>query len=674
VLGTSAPERLIAETAHSRLSIGEQLMALIQNARVHPLTPLSPAELEEATALLRRLKGLTASFRFVWVFLEEPDKEALREWPDTPLPRLVKLIGFDRSASLVYEAVVSLTEQEVVEWYDVPEARAPITWTEWEGVEPLVKGDERWQEAMRTRGLTDLDLIQIDPWAPYAEAEYDPTQPRFTWCTTFVRKHPSGNAYAHPVDGLTVLVDLDRMAVIEVNDHYVKPLPPADGEYIPELMLGNSENRPAVDALRRDVKPLEITQPNGPSFSVDGHRVEWQKWSLVVGWTPREGLVLHDITYNDDGVVRPVLRRASISEMVVPYGDSSPTQYVKCAFDAGDAGLGVLSAKLTPGCDCLGSIHYFDGLANDEDGNAVVLENAICMHEEDVGIAWKHFDPLRDTVETRRLRRLVVSTIANVGNYEYGFFWYLYQDGSIELECKLNGIMQTGALHDNELPQYGVKIGPNLYAPNHQHYFCARLDVAVDGPNNTVTEVNSVPAPVGEENPYLNAWIAEETPLRSEQEAARTLNFDTARFWRITNPNKISDVGAPTAYRLIPGANARPMHHPDARGFKRMAFVSKHLWVTPARRDEMYAAGDYPWQKATPEGLMRWTQADRNIENEDIAVWYVFGAHHVPRVEEWPVMPVDKIGFVLKPDGFFAGNPGLDLPRPEGTCHHTHTG
>jgi primary-amine oxidase len=647
-------------------------VSIEQRIDVHPLAPLSPAELEEATALLKRTQSLGAEFRFVTVGLSEPSKAALESWPTETVPRRASIVGFDRREGTVYEAIVSLTAGHVEGFRSVPGAQPPLMFEEWQKVGPLVTGDARWQEAMRKRGITDLENVQIDPWGgAYISEEDDPRKHRLCRPLTYVKRHPHGQAYARPVDGLTVLVDLERMKVLEVTDHYEAPIPDASGEYIPELMLGDPDNRPRVSDLRSDIRPIEITQPDGPSFTVDGHRVDWQKWSFVVGWSVREGLVLHDLTYNDRGTVRPILHRAAISEMVVPYGDSSPTQFRKMAFDAGEVGLGLLSTKLTPGCDCLGDIHYFDGLANDQDGNAVVLENAVCMHEEDVGIAWKHLDPLTNTVETRRMRRLVVSTIANVGNYEYGFFWYLYQDASIELEVKLNGIMQTGALRPGEQPLYGVKIGPELYAPNHQHFFCARLDVKVDGPRNTVTEVNSISAPPGSGNPYGNAWMAEETPLRNERDAARTVNADTARYWRIINPNMTSDLGAPTAYRLIPGANARLFHQPTAPMYPRMSFVSKHLWVTPAKPDEMYAAGAYPWQNPGPDGLPLWTQANRAIENEDIAVWYVFGAHHVPRVEEWPVMPVDRIGFFLKPDGFFDGNPALDLPRPEGTCHHT---
>jgi primary-amine oxidase len=645
-----------------------------ERASLHPLSPLSPAELEHATALLKSERSLTDDFQFVTVTLDEPQKAQLRAWPEEPVPRRVFVVGLDLSTRTVHEALVCLTTEQIVEWRDVPGVQPKVIYGEWEIIEPLVKNDPRWQEAMRRRGITDFDLAYIETWGGGYLTEADhPSKGRFFRPLTYVKTHANGNPYARPVGGLTVLIDRERAEVVEVVDHEIIPIPGTSGEYIPELMLNEPDNRPRYTQLRDDIKAVEITQPDGPSFVVDGHRVTWQKWSFIVGWTQREGLVLFDVTYNDRGRVRPILHRAAISEMAVPYGDSSPTQFRKMAFDAGSVGLGLLSTQLTPGCDCLGYIHYFDGLANMADGSALVLEDAICMHEEDVGIGWKHLDwDGGGTVETRRMRRLVISTIANAANYEYGFFWYLYQDGTIELECKMTGVMQTGALRTGEdTPPYGTTIAPGLYAPNHQHYFCVRLDMTVDGPGNTVTEVNSVSAPAGPDNPGGNAWMTQETVLRRESEAQRNVNVDSGRFWRIINPNERTDLGTPTAYRLVPGGNARPLHQPDSPMLRRMSFATKHLWVTPARKDEMYAAGMYTWQNPGPDGLPKWTQADRPIENEDLAVWYVFGSHHVPRVEEWPVMPVDRIGFQLRPDGFFDGNPALDLPRPAGTCEHT---
>jgi primary-amine oxidase len=191
--------------------------------------------------------------------------------------------------------------------------------------------------------------------------------------------------------------------------------------------------------------------------------------------------------------------------------------------------LGLLTNSLERGCDCLGEIHHFDGLVNDQDDNALSLPNAICMHEEDFGIVWKHFDHRANTVEVRRMRRLVLSSIVTVGNYEYGFYWYLYQDASIEFEVKLTGVLSTGAFPKGEQPSHGVAVAPGLYGPNHQHCLCVRLDLDVYGPANTVVEVNSEASSPGPDNLYGNAWVAKPTPLRTEAEAQRSLNLSSAR-------------------------------------------------------------------------------------------------------------------------------------------------
>ena len=167
--------------------------------------------------------------------------------------------------------------------------------------------------------------------------------------------------------------------------------------------------------------------------------------------------------------------------MYVPYGDPAPTHRFKNVFDQGEYGVGWLANSLVLGCDCVGHIHYFDGVVNDNDGGHVVIPNAICMHEEDAGIGWKHMDFRTEATQVRRRRRLVISTVATVGNYEYGYFWYLYTDGTIEYEIKLTGVISTGAIADGETPRHGTLVAPGLYGPHHQHFFCVRLDMAVDG-------------------------------------------------------------------------------------------------------------------------------------------------------------------------------------------------
>ena len=474
---------------------------------------------------------------------------------------------------------------------------------------------------------------------------------------------PDDNGYAHPIEGVIAVVDLNRNEVVRIEDHGVVDVPAGDGNYAAAR----------VPNQRTDIKPLDIHQPDGPGFEIDGHEIAWQKWRIRFGFTHREGLVLHTVAYQDGDRLRTVLNRASLSEMVVPYGDPGPTHNRKNAFDAGEYGIGMCTNSLELGCDCLGEIRYFDGVLAAPDGEPYRIKNAICLHEEDFGILWKHVDREVGT-EVRRSRRLVLSSIATVGNYEYGFFWYFYQDGSIEFEIKLTGILSVGALPPGETRKYGTLVAPGVYAPIHQHFFSIRLDVALDGDNNSVYEVNTEAEPLSDANPFGNAFYAKSTLLARESQAQRRVNQETARYWRIANDNVTNALGQPVSYKLMPMENCLPFNLPGSSLIKRAGFTTNHLWVTRYDPTQMHAAGQYPNQHAGGDGLPAWTAADRSVENTDIVVWYTLGHTHVPRPEDWPVMPTYYAGFKLLPVGFFDANPALDVPPSPGhgddACEH----
>jgi primary-amine oxidase len=260
--------------------------------------------------------------------------------------------------------------------------------------------------------------------------------------------------------------------------------------------------------------------------------------------------------------------------------------------------------------------------------------------------------------------------IATVGNYEYGYFWYLYQDGTIQYEIKLTGVASTGALPEGEKPKHGVLMAPGLYGPHHQHFFCVRLDMMVDGLRNSVYECDSEALPPGPDNPHGNAWVVKSTLLGRESEAQRVINPLAARYWKVVNPSALNGVGEPVAYKLQPGDNVLPFYQPDAHAIQRAQFATRHLWVTAYDAKESFPAGDYPNQHPGGDGLPAYAAADRPLEDTDVVVWYTFGAHHVVRPEDWPVMPATYIGFHLKPQGFFDGNPALDVPAGD-QCHHS---
>jgi len=598
--------------------------------------------------------------RFVTLDLREPPKAAVLAWSEgddgAPRPpREAEAVLLDHRSGTTHEVTVSLDgDPAVATWRARDDVQPLATVAELMEAEELVKHDPRVREALTRRGVDDLEAVQIDAWPAGNFGDADEAGRRLARCIPFLRPTPTDNEWAHPVEGLIALVDLNRLEILRIDDHGVVPIPPEPGNFDPSV----------VEALRDDIKPLEITQPSGPSFTVDGHTVSWQRWQVHVGFNSREGLVLSQIGYHDQGRRRPILYRASLSEMIVPYGDPSPTHYFKNAIDAGENGVGFSASPLTLGCDCLGEIYYFDAAVVDPDGSAVRIPNAICMHEEDYGVLWRHIEWRNGKGEVRRSRRLVISSFSAIGNYDYGFFWYLYQDGSIEYEIKLTGVLSTGAVPPGETPAHGTLVAPGLNAMIHQHFFNVRLDLDIDGVDNAVEEVWTEADPPGPQNPHGNAFRAHRRRFTHELEAQRRVDGACARWWEIVNPTVHHRLGAPVSYRLVPGENTVPFASAEAAVSRRAAFITRHLWVTPYARDERYAAGDYPNQHTGGSGLPEWTRADRAIDGRDIVVWYTFGHHHVPRPEDWPVMPVATIGFMLKPVGFFANNPALDVPPP----------
>jgi primary-amine oxidase len=339
--------------------------------------------------------------------------------------------------------------------------------------------------------------------------------------------------------------------------------------------------------------------------------------------------------------------------------------------------MGMCANSLRLGCDCLGHIEYLDAHMCDSRGKPLKVENAICIHEEDYGILWKHTDRrLPDAPEVRRSRRLVISSVSTVENYEYGFFWYLYQDGTIESEVKATGIIATAAIAPGETPVYGQLVAEGVNGMIHQHFFNVRLDFDVDGHNNSVYEIHTESAPAGLDNPFGNGFYPVRKLLTTEDESPQIIDPLSGRTWLIVNESSRNAVGEPVGYRLLPGENVLPFAQPGSAFERRAGFAYKHVWVTRYDASERYAAGEYPNQKPGGDGLPEMVAQGRAIENEDIVLWYTFGLHHIPRPEDWPVMPVHYIGFMLKPFGFFDANPALDVPPPEhgvARCeHHSH--
>jgi primary-amine oxidase len=615
----------------------------------HPLDPLSADEFRAVAQILLRDKDVARPhWRIASVELREPTKDVVRAFrPGDPIAREARVVAWNTDDGTAYVGVLSLTDDALLSWHAQPGKQPNATVDEWHDCDAAMRRHPDVLAALAKRGITDPDLVLVDVWT-YG-AHLIPTAyagRRIGWCDVWLRDSHDSNPYAHPVSGLKFVVDLNTMELLEVEDTPSAGFPEVQGEYVPEHVPGLQQ--------RGDLKPLEIRQPDGVSFSLDGNQLSWQGWRLRLGFGYREGVILHRVSYGG----RSIAHRISFAEMVVPYRDPTPDHVRRTAYDIGEWGLGFMTTSLELGCDCLGEIRYLDAVLHDSAGEPQTVTNAICIHEEDNAVLWKHVDE-RAGAEVRRMRRLVVAFHVTVANYEYLVYWRFYQDGNIECEVRATGIMVTTPFEGEDAPPYGTVVDTQTYAPIHQHFLTVRLDMEVDGPDNTVVMSETEQLPVGPDNPYGLALAQRSVPLATE--GGFDFEWSTQRAWKVTNPNVRNKVGTAVAYKLVPSAAVPPMLDSSSPVLRRARVLEHTLWVTPYAREERWPCGEFVNQSADDEGLPVWTAAERSIDNTDVVLWYTFGIHHVPRVEDWPIMPADTVSFWLKPTGFFDHNPSLDV-------------
>ncbi len=624
----------------------------------HPLSSLTAAELVAVRNVVLALPETTDTVRFAYVGLEEPPKADVFAWeaggavPERRARVQLLDLATARSTDLVVSIDSGVVLSESV--LDGSDGQLPILDAEFEEVGVIANSDERWVAALASRGLTVEDVVLV----PLSAGHYghpDEEGRRILRTFAFQQFSPTDHPWAHPVDGLTAYIDVADRRIIEIVDTPGFAIPQTSGNFDDPELQG-----PPLEGL----KPIVITQPEGSSFTVDGEHVTWGEWDLRIGFDTREGLILRQLSFAG----RPVMYRGSISEMLVPYADPSPNRFWQNYFDTGEYLFGRYTNELELGCDCVGDITYADVTLADELGLPRTVRNGVCMHEEDFGSLWKHTDIFTGSAEVRRQRRMVISFFTTVGNYDYGFFWYLYLDGTIECEAKLTGILFTsaypGAQDDGSPYPYASEVAPGLGAPYHQHLFSARLDMTVDGTANVVNEIDAVRLPISASNPYGNAFTKSVTPIASELESGRVADGAVNRVWQIASTDKTTEMGQPTSYVLFPTETPTLLADDASSIASRAAFATKNLFVTKYDPEERYAAGDFVNQNPGGAGIPAFLAGDEPLIGEDLVLWHTFGLTHFPRNEDWPVMPMDYAKFTLKPYNFFERNPTLNVPAP----------
>lgn len=511
--------------------------------------------------------------------------------------------------------------------------------------------------------------VCIDPW-PYGGTFDDGYPSRYMQGLVFGKNmsnnNPDSNHYAYPIPIIPVM-DMETKAIIRVDrlatgssddDFEAKERGESPtklfqnshaAEYVPELL-----ERPLRDGL----KPLNVTQPEGASFTISSDGlVEWQKWRFRLSFTPREGAVLHDICYEN----RSILYRLSYSELTVPYSDPRPPFHRKHAFDLGDGGVGRAANNLQLGCDCLGAIHYVDSYLASPEGMPTPAKSVICLHEQDNGVMWKHTNFRTNRAVVTRMRELVVQFIVTLANYEYIFAYKLDLAGNITIETRATGVVSVVGIDEGKTSRYGNVVAPGVLAQNHQHIFSVRIDPAVDSYSAEDAQViveESVGRPIDPKtNPRGNLYEVERKKVSkaSWTDAEPRLN----RLIKLEHASKRNAMsGRPVAYKLIPPATQMMLADAESVAAARAPFARHNVWFTGYRDGELWAAGEFTNQSKEEVGGVSdmvkrgdwFTDEDRvettNGNSEDHkkgrrsspVVWVSFGLTHNPRVEDWPVM------------------------------------
>ena len=641
-------------TSFVLLALGLQLVSLIHGVAAHPLDPLSRDEIAVVVAALRDAGNADATTRFADIDLAEPDKAAVLAWrPDEPFTRRVRVVA--RHRQRVYEGLVDLAGRRVERWQPVPNVQSAIRAEEGRRAQRTLLNDPGWQSAMRRRGYDPARVALF--CAPLAAGYFgDPTERRRRLLRlTCFDTEGTTNVWGHPIEGLSALVDLDADQIVHLIDN--PPVPISRENF--DLPRQSPASEGALEPLAAQPRP-------GTGFIVAGNVVRWNNWRFHYRLDRRTGLVLSLVRYNDAGRERMVLYRGSLAEMFVPYMDPDPGWSFRAAMDVGEYNLGPLSLPLTPGTDCPADATYLDAVLADDEGVARDRAGVICLFERDTAAPlWRHAETANNTYAGRSAVELVIRTIPSIGNYDYVVDWVLTKAAEIRIDVGATGIAQVKGVRSETLADrsapgdtaYGNLVARNLVAVNHDHFLSFRLDVDIDGRDNTLLRQKLARQRLAGNTARRSLWRTVDDTIAVE--AALPASHDKPAIWRIVNPNATNSLGQHPGYELRLGHAATSLLAADDAPQRRAGFSTAPLWVTAYDPGELYAAGPYPNQSRGGDGLPRYVARHRPISNADIVLWGTVGFHHRPRPEDWPIMPTMWHSLSLVPYGFFERNPSV---------------
>lgn len=636
---------------------------------MHPLDALTAAELRQVQQILSDSGKLGPKTRFHAVDLVEPDKAAVAAWrPGMVLPR--RALAVVSEAGSVHEASIDLAANRVTGWQAVTGEPALLL-EELNGTAALALADPRMVQGLAKRGFAPNQVFCLPLTAGNFGTREE--QGRRLIKMPCVGKPTGSNYWARQIEGLFATIDLKSKKVLDVTDTGVVPVSADAGGY-------KEAEIAAHGALRPETKPASVAQPGGDNITIEDGRIVWDMWRFHLRADKRPGPVLSMIEARDGARWRSVAYQMHLSEVFVPYMDADKGWYFRTYMDSGEYGFGNSLSPLRRGIDCPPYARFFPVTMPQDNGEPIQTPDAICVFERAIGDpAWRHFEIFEQgrtmvPAEGRPASELVVRSASEVGNYDYLIDYVFHQDGSIRVAVGATGLDAVKGVASQSMKdatasadtKQGTLIAPGLVAPFHSHYFNFRLDLDVDGVANDFMRERLVQKSLPKGSPRRSMFaVAHEMPARERQARSRIESASPA-LYHFANNNVESALGHHPGYMLMPeGSYVHPLLSADDPPVKRNDYLHYQLSVTPYSPAERYAGGRYAMMSDGKDTLGAWTARDRPISNRDIVAWYTVGFHHIPRMEDWPVMPTHWSGFTLMPHNFFGSNPAMTIRAPK---------
>lgn len=638
-----------------------------QPALAHPLDGLTKEEITRVVQILAEAGHTTSETRWPLITLREPDKATVLAWNEgDPEPREAVVHAVTDEGT--FKGIVDIAAGEVVS-FEPAEGQSMILLEEFLNAMNLALGDEAFVAALAKRDLRPEDVFCL-PLTAGAFGLPEEEGRRLMKVPCYVNPAQS-NFYAKPVEGLYAVVDLAGEEVLEVIDTGVVPLPQDPWGYTEEELAERTDM-----TLRPATVSAKLTRAGEPNYKIDGSQITWDMWSFRYRVDKRPGVVISQVMADIGSGPRSVLYQANLSEVFVPYMDPSEGWYWRTYMDSGEYGFGIFMTPLRAGVDCPEYATFLPATFHTDTGEPFEIPDAVCIYERSIGDpAWRHYEIFAQTPETpvpaegRPASELIVRYAAEVGNYDYLVDYVFDQSGRIRIRVGSTGLdavkgVATTSMHDETAAddtRYGT-----LVAPNHDHFFNFRLDLDVDGRDNSFMRTAIVPATAPEGVPRRSLWVTEMEMPKTEAEARYKVNPDAPAMYHVGNMNVESALGHHPTYMLMPGNSVAysPLDIANDPPARRNTYIEYSLFVTPYARDEQYAGGEFAFQSSGDDTLATWMQEDRDIANSDIVAWYTMGFHHVPRMEDWPVMPMMWKTLTLEPFNFFPHNPAITVRNP----------